>query len=159
MRAWRPDAALVLPPSFSSAWFAFRTGAGTRVGFGHEARSWLLTRALRRGARGDAHLSEEYLRLGATIGVDPPRATMVLVRAKDGYTADQLRDAVAAAYDAFRQQMIDEGTDVFPPPRDFGLSVKTWEQAQALGAEGFGAAVAAGDRGRRGRSNGNGGWN
>ena len=37
-------------------------------------------------------------------------------------------------------------------------SVWTWEQAQALGPDGFGPAVAAGDRGRRGRSNGNGGW-
>src|SRR4029078_5543166 len=36
-------------------------------------------------------------------------------------------------------------------------SVWTWEQAQALGADGFGAAVAAGERGRRGRSNRDGG--
>jgi heptosyltransferase-2 len=71
MRAWRPDVALVLPPSFSSAWFAFRSGARTRVGYGHEGRAWLLTRPLRRGARGDAHLSEEYLRLGEEIGVRP----------------------------------------------------------------------------------------
>jgi hypothetical protein len=35
-------------------------------------------------------------------------------------------------------------------------SVWTWEQVQAMGAEAFGASVAAGDRGRRGRQ---GGWN
>jgi DNA polymerase-3 subunit alpha len=38
-------------------------------------------------------------------------------------------------------------------------SVWTWEQALALGPDAFGAAVAAGDRGRRGRPNGTGGGN
>jgi heptosyltransferase II len=69
MRRPRPDAALVLPPSFSSAWFAFRTGAVRRVGFAHEGRSPLLTRALRRPPRGDRHLSQEYLSLGSELGV------------------------------------------------------------------------------------------
>lgn len=69
VRAWRPDAALVLPPSFSAAWFAWRTGAARRVGYAHDGRSPLLSRALRRPPRGDLHLSEEYLALGAAIGV------------------------------------------------------------------------------------------
>jgi heptosyltransferase-2 len=64
MRAWSPDVALVLPPSFSSAWFAFRTGARERIGFAHEGRSPLLTRAVRRPPRGELHLSREYARLG-----------------------------------------------------------------------------------------------
>ena len=68
IRAWRPDAALVLPPSFSSAWFAWRTGARERVGYAHEGRSVLLTRALERPARGELHLSEEYLELGRALG-------------------------------------------------------------------------------------------
>ncbi|MBI5711745.1 MAG: lipopolysaccharide heptosyltransferase II [Candidatus Eisenbacteria bacterium] len=68
LRAWRPEAALVLPPSFSSALFARRCGAAVRVGFRHEARRALLTRALPRPARGDLHLSREYLLLGAELG-------------------------------------------------------------------------------------------
>lgn len=78
LRAPRADAALVLTPSFSSAWFAFRTGAGQRVGFAHEGRSFLLTRALRRGARGDRHLSREYAELGASLGVEPRAPLPVL---------------------------------------------------------------------------------
>jgi heptosyltransferase-2 len=68
LRAWHPEAALVLPPSFSSAWFAWRTHAPVRVGYRHEARSPLLTHALKRPPRGDQHLSREYLALGAPVG-------------------------------------------------------------------------------------------
>ncbi len=71
LRAARPDAALVLPPSFSSAWLAFRAGARRRVGFAHEGRSPLLTRALRRPTRGDLHLGREYLLLAAALGAAP----------------------------------------------------------------------------------------
>lgn len=70
LRATPPDAALVLPPSFSSAWFAWRTGARTRVGYASEGRSPLLTHALARAARGDHHLSDEYLELGRPLGAD-----------------------------------------------------------------------------------------
>jgi heptosyltransferase-2 len=77
LRAWRPDLALVLPPSFSSAWLAWRTGARERVGFAHEGRSVLLTRAARRPARGEQHLSEEYLSLLETPpGAVPPLPTL-----------------------------------------------------------------------------------
>jgi heptosyltransferase-2 len=69
LRAWRPDEALVLPPSFSSALFAWRTGAPVRVGYRQEWRGPLLTRALARPPRGDLHLSREYLALGETLGV------------------------------------------------------------------------------------------
>ena len=71
VRSWRPEVALVLPPSFSSAWFAWRSGARQRVGYRGEARSPLLTRALPRPARGERHLAEEYLALGAAQGVEP----------------------------------------------------------------------------------------
>jgi lipopolysaccharide heptosyltransferase II len=67
--AWRPDAALILPFSFSSAWFASSTRAAIRVGYAHELRSFLLTHALRRPPRGDRHLSREYLALGEVIGI------------------------------------------------------------------------------------------
>lgn len=75
-RAWQPTHALALPPSFSSAWFLHRTGAAVRIGYAHEGRSPLLTHAARRPARGELHLSREYLalgaRLGATEGAVPP---------------------------------------------------------------------------------------
>lgn len=73
LRRWRPGTALVLPPSFSSAYFAWRTGAPVRAGYAHDARSILLTHALRRGARGDRHLSCEFLRLGEMLGALPTR--------------------------------------------------------------------------------------
>ena len=69
LREWRPDVALVLPPSFSSAMLAWRTGARERVGYAHEGRGVLLTRALQRPARGERHLADEYLELGRKLGV------------------------------------------------------------------------------------------
>jgi len=68
LRAVRPEWAIVLPPSFSSAWFALRSRARRRVGFAGDSRSALLTDAVRRGARGDRHLSREYLELGERVG-------------------------------------------------------------------------------------------
>lgn len=74
LRFWGPEIALVLPPSFSSAWFVRRTGARVRVGTSGEFRGPLLTVALPRPARGEAHVSEGYLELGAAIGVAPAAA-------------------------------------------------------------------------------------
>jgi heptosyltransferase-2 len=68
-RAFAPDLALVLPPSFSSAWFAWRSGARTRVGFRGDARRVLLSDARSRAARGDRHQSDEFLDLLAPYGV------------------------------------------------------------------------------------------
>jgi len=86
LRSLRADAALVLPPSFSSAWFAWRAGAARRVGFAHEGRSPLLSRAVRRPPRGDLHLALEYLALGASLGVEDagvPPALAVTPAARD----------------------------------------------------------------------------
>jgi heptosyltransferase-2 len=69
LRASRPERAYVLPPSFSSAWLAWRSGARERVGHAGDGRSPLLTRALRRPPRGERHLAREYLAL-----LDPPAA-------------------------------------------------------------------------------------
>jgi len=33
VRGWHPAAALILPPSFSSAFYAAMSGAGRRIGF------------------------------------------------------------------------------------------------------------------------------
>lgn len=69
LRVTSPDVALVLPPSFSSAWFTWRTGAPTRLGYAHDGRSFLLTRATPRLPRGEQHLSREYLALGEPLGI------------------------------------------------------------------------------------------
>jgi len=94
VRGFRPEAALVLPGSFSSAWLAWRSGARVRVGYRGEGRDWLLTRALPRPARGDRHQSEEYLELAGTLGV-PPAAAPPLVPTPEGGT--QASAALAAA--------------------------------------------------------------
>jgi heptosyltransferase-2 len=79
LRGWRPEVALVLPPSFSSAWFALQARASVRIGYRHEWRNGILTHALRRPMRGEMHLSEEYSALGAPMGagmLTPPPLTV-----------------------------------------------------------------------------------
>ena len=97
LRAWRPTAALVLPPSFSSAWLAWRSGAATRVGFAGEARSPLLTAALPRPARGELHLSREYLLLAARLGGAPVAVPPLAPPASGRGAAAALRARVAPA--------------------------------------------------------------
>ena len=66
------------------------------------------------------------------IGIDPARATMVLVRAVDGVDATALRRQVETAYVAFQQELIDEGALVPPPSYiNGGVSIKTWAEQQA----------------------------
>ena len=79
LRAERADTAVILPPSFSSALQAWHWGARARVGFAAEGRSWFLTHVVRRPPRGTRHLSEEYLTLGATLGVAPVPAAPLRV--------------------------------------------------------------------------------
>jgi heptosyltransferase-2 len=90
LRAWGPEAALVLPFSFSSARFAAATRARRRVGYGHELRSFLLTHALRRVARGERHLSREYLALGEPLGVSPGPLPPLAVSARGRAGAEEL---------------------------------------------------------------------
>ena len=74
-----PDVALVLPPSFSSAYFAWRTRARRRIGYRGEWREALLTDAPARPPRGDRHLSDEYVDLGAAVAAratTPPPLTL-----------------------------------------------------------------------------------
>ena len=63
------DVAVILPPSFSSAWDAWRWKARARLGFASDGRSLLLTHPWRRPERGEMHLSREYLALAAPLGV------------------------------------------------------------------------------------------
>ncbi|MCZ6612968.1 MAG: ABC transporter permease [Planctomycetota bacterium] len=70
--------------------------------------------------------------LPKVIGVDPAKATMVLVRAAEGVEPDELREQLVGVYDAFRAQLLEDNNAlVKPPPQGMGLSIKTWEQQQA----------------------------
>ena len=95
VRLTRPDAVLVLPPSFSSAWWALGTGAPVRVGFNSEARASLLTRALARPARGECHLSEEYLMLSGVLGARATPVGPLAVPESAHASARQLRETLA----------------------------------------------------------------
>lgn len=68
LRAARAEIAVILPPSFSSAWMALRLGVPRRVGFRGDGRAWLLSDARPRAPRGDVHLSSEYAALGDCVG-------------------------------------------------------------------------------------------
>jgi heptosyltransferase II len=67
LRRARYDRHYVLPPSFSSAWMAWRSGARGRIGYGGQFRGPLLRPALaHRAPARSVHLTREYLDL-----VDP----------------------------------------------------------------------------------------
>ena len=125
-RAWRPELAFVLPASFSSAWLAWGSGARDRVGYRGEWREWLLTESLRRGPRGERHLADEFLDLGARRGVAEapvPRllpgaagaaeAASVLTRAGlaagDRYALLGPRSAYGPAREWFPERFIEAG--------------------------------------------------
>jgi lipoprotein-releasing system permease protein len=64
------------------------------------------------------------------LGIDPARATSILIRGREGIEILELRAIVNSIYDEFRASM-PEGTLVFPPSRgDPGLSINTWEEQQ-----------------------------
>ncbi len=73
---------------------------------------------------------DEETGLPKAVGIDPPRATMVLVRGVDGITPDALLAPVGAAYNSFLATF-DDDDPVRPPTRNLSLSIKTWEQQQA----------------------------
>ena len=100
MRSTRPDAALILPPSFSSAWWALRTGARVRVGFRSEARDLLLSDAVVRPPRGELHLADEYLMLARVLGARDavPSTLAVPLAAREDATALRARLGAGGSY-------------------------------------------------------------
>ncbi|MDR1308706.1 MAG: lipopolysaccharide heptosyltransferase II [Deltaproteobacteria bacterium] len=73
IRALAPSGALVLPNSFSSAFFAFLTGAPVRVGTARNLRSPLLTRPVGLAPREEAaHECFRFLRLAEELGLKAP---------------------------------------------------------------------------------------
>ena len=72
--------------------------------------------------------------LPRVIGIYPRRATMILVRAADGVTPEELLEPLGAAYDAFAEELFADNTTLLRAPireLDPGLTIKTWEQQQA----------------------------
>jgi ABC-type lipoprotein release transport system permease subunit len=64
------------------------------------------------------------------VGIDPARATSILVRGVKDISAQELRNQIASLYDAFLAQLPPD-TLVFPPARsDPGLTINTWEEQQ-----------------------------
>ena len=76
LRRLSPTHFFVLPPSLSSAWMAFRSGAPARIGYRGEWRAPLLRPALRHphGPR-QTHIVREYLHLLTALGVPAPEET------------------------------------------------------------------------------------
>jgi len=160
-RAWRPELALVLPGSFSSAWLAWGSGARDRVGYRGEWREFLLTEALVRAPRGERHLADEFLDLGARRGLRevavPPlvpsaagaeAAARLLARA--GLAADERfallgpRSAFGPAREWFAERFIAAGRELVAR----GLRVLVCGTAAERGscaevAQGVGTAAAS----------------
>ncbi len=64
------------------------------------------------------------------LGIDPARATSILIRGIPGISAIELKEIVSVIYDNFRANMPTD-TLVFPPSQsDPGLSINTWEDQQ-----------------------------
>lgn len=61
------------------------------------------------------------------LGVDPAKATKILVRAAEGVTPQALRDAVSDAYAAFFKELALDDTAVVKPASRAGVTVMTWE--------------------------------
>ena len=76
-----------------------------------------------RDADGDLIFNEDgKIKIAGTV---PGRCTEIQIRAADGYTPDQLRQAVADLYRQFRKDYPDE------LPYEFDMDIYTWEQSQA----------------------------
>lgn len=140
--AGRADVAFVLPPSFSSALFAWSSGARERIGYAGEGRSPLLTRALRRLPRGERHVAREYL---ALLGDDAAAHEHVPLPPALALGADAIREAdeARAAADAGARPFA-----IVAPGAAYGAA-KRWpvarfaDVARALAADGL-AVLACG---------------
>jgi heptosyltransferase-2 len=138
VRAWRPGVAIVLPQSFSSAWLAFRSGAAVRIGFRGEARSALLTHALPRQARGELHLSLEFLALGRAAGVEPvPFAPLRLPEAAHGAAREVLE---RTGWRAGARYAVIGPCSAYGPAREWPAE-RFVAVARALAARGLGVLV------------------
>lgn len=74
-------------------------------------------------------VADPYDPASEVLGVDPDRATMVLVRAADGVTPEQLQVAVQSAYHRFVGEVLTDDSAYIKPP-SFGVGIQTWEEQQ-----------------------------
>ena len=144
LRTWGPEAALVLPFSFSSARFARGTGAAMRVGYGHELRSFMLTHPRRRRSLGELHLSREYLALGEPLGVVPVPLPVLATTPAGRAAADAL---VARAAPGGRAFAVMAPRSAYGPARQWPAE-RFAALARALSADGR-AVLVCGTAGER----------
>jgi heptosyltransferase-2 len=74
LRAARLDRVVLLTNSLRTAWMAWRSGAGERIGHACDARSWLLTKRIARARTADGRLLptlDAYLLLAQAAGAPP----------------------------------------------------------------------------------------
>lgn len=65
------------------------------------------------------------------LGIDPARATMVLVRSVEGVTPEQLRDAVKVVYEQFLDELWEDDSAYVKPPLSNSVGIMTWLEQQA----------------------------
>jgi len=145
-RVWSPEVAFVLPGSFSSAWLAWVSGARERVGYRGEARDVLLSVALPRVARGERHLSDEYLDLGARLGLAGVPVPLLTPTAEGEAAAGRVRERAGLAADA--RYAILGPRSAYGPAREW-FAERFVEAGRALVARGLRVLVCgtAGERG------------
>ena len=121
----RPAAAIILPPSFSSALPPFLSGIPIRTGYRTDGRGILLTEALPAENMQTKHVSENYLELGRTtagrLGLSIPDThpiPRIRVQEWESKRLDQLLDAVGAPRRRFC---------LIAPGAAYG-SAKTWPE-------------------------------
>lgn len=97
LREERLDAIVLMTNSLRTAWLAWRSGTGERVGYERDGRSWLLTTRLReptkRGKRAPLPAIDSYLNLAYAGGGDWRSPTMRLA------TTDADEQAANAAWE------------------------------------------------------------
>ena len=77
----------------------------------------------------DEQLDDEGL--PKVIGVDPAKATQVLVRAADGVAPEDLQKLLVGVYEEFYAEVLADEDALVKPPPPGPVSIKTWEQQQA----------------------------
>ncbi|MFC2049351.1 lipopolysaccharide heptosyltransferase II [Chlamydiota bacterium] len=119
LRQGKYDLGILLPNSFSSAWWFWRGGVKTRVGFASDFRSFLLTHAVPfPPQRGKEHLVLTYKRVLEPLGIPLSNTQPRL------YVTDNEREA---AVQILRQRHIPAGASVvgINPGAAYG-SAKCW---------------------------------
>lgn len=119
LRQGKYDLGILLPNSFSSAWWFWRGGVKTRVGFASDFRSFLLTHAVPfPPQRGKEHLVHTYKRILEPLGI-PLSTTQPRL-----YVTDSEKDA---AKQILIQQNIPPGASIvgINPGAAYG-SAKCW---------------------------------